>query len=293
MIKTSPSRKIFLLLNTLILLFAALICILPLVHLAAVSFSDSAKAEAGLVGLLPVKFTLQAYQFIFSTGDFFRAFFNSCWRLLLGVPLNMMMTFLAAYPLSRPNRYLRWRSFYSWFFIITMLFSGGMIPLYMLVSALHLTNTIWALILPGAVPVFNVVLMINFFRQVPEEFYEAAVIDGSSEWNALFKIYIPLALPSVITILLFVLVAQWNSWFDGIIYMNEVSKYPLQSYLQAVVINKLDLASIGGQLDLYKSISQQTVDAARLFLATVPIIAVYLPLQKYFIKGLTLGGVKG
>ena len=292
MIKEPINRKIFVVINIIILLSYALICILPIIHLAAVSLSSSEKVDAGYVGLLPVKFSMNAYKFIFSNSDFFIAFFNSIVRLLLGVPLNMLMIFLVAFPLSRPSRYLRSRTFFSWFFVITMLFSGGLIPSYMLVNALHLRDTVFALILPGAVPVFSCILMINFFRQVPEDFYEAAVIDGANEPTILLKIYIPLALPSIITLLLFAFVAQWNSWFDGILYMSDISKYPLQSYLQAVVINRTDLASTNN-LDLYKNVSQQTVDAARLFLSTIPILLVYLPLQKYFIKGLTLGGVKG
>lgn len=288
--RSSLSRKVFVVFNTCLLVGFALSCILPIVNLAAVSLSSAAKAEAGKVGFIPVDFTLASYQFIFKNNEFIQSFINSIVRLFLGVPLNMVMVFLAAYPLSRPKRYLKGRSFFSWFFVITMLFSGGLIPTYMLVNALHLNNTVWALILPGAVPIFNLVLMINFFKQVPEDFYEAAVLDGAGELRVLCQIYIPLALPSVITILLFTIVAHWNSWFDGIIYMNDTLKYPLQSYLQAVVISKMDVTM---DIELSTNLNQQTMDAARLFLATLPILLIYLPLQKYFIKGLHIGGVKG
>lgn len=132
--------------------------------------------------------------------------------------------------------------------------------------------------------------MINFFKQVPEELYEAAVIDGASELRVMAQIYVPLSLPSVVTILLFTIVAHWNSWFDGIIYMNDTARYPLQSYLQAVVINKMDVTM---DISLSTNLNQQTMDAARLFLATLPILLLYLPLQRYFIKGLHIGSVKG
>ena len=288
--KTSVSRKVFVVINTVLLVGFALSCILPIIHLAAVSLSSAPKAEAGLVGLWPIGFTFASYQYIFSNNEFFVAFLNSVIRLLTGVPLNMLMVFLAAYPLARPKRYLRGSVWISWFFVFTMLFSGGTIPSYMLVNALHLNNSIWALILPGAVPIFNLVLIINFFKQVQEEYYEAAVLDGASEFRVMWQIYVPLSLPSVVTILLFTIVSHWNSWFDGIIYMNDILKYPLQSYLQAVVINKMDVTM---DIALSTNLNQQTMDAARLFLATAPILLIYLPLQKYFIKGLQLGGVKG
>ena len=135
--------------------------------------------------------------------------------------------------------------------------------------------------------------MINFFKQVPEDFYEAALLDGAGELTIMSRIYVPLALPSIVTVLLFIIVSHWNAWFDGVIYMSDIKYYPLQSYLQSVVINKFDLASMYENIGAYANLSQQTVDAARLFMAVTPIILIYLPLQKYFIKGLTLGGVKG
>ncbi len=270
----------------------SLLCILPFLNLAAISLSNPDVAEAGKVGFIPVEFTIEAYKYICSSLVFFNAVFNSVLRIFFGVPLNMLFILLVAYPLSRPQKYLKHRTAYSWYFVFTMLFSGGFVPLYMLVNELRLNDSILALILPGAVPVYSCILMIGFFRQLPEDFYEAAVIDGASEWTILFKIFFPLIIPSFVTLLLFSVIAHWNSWFDGIIYMSDISKYPLQSYLQAVVINKIDLSSTNN-LEAMNNLSQKTVDAARLFLASIPIVAVYLGLQKYFIKGLTLGGVKG
>lgn len=288
--KEGPSRHIFLVLNYTFFTLYALLALFPLLHLAAISLSKASYADAGLVVLIPKGFNTKAYEFIFSDTIFFTVFFNSIKRIATGVPLNLLMIVLAAYPLSRPKHELKNRSFFSWFFIITMLFSGGMVPMYMLVNALRLPNTMLALILPGAVPIFSVILMINFFKQVPGDFHEAAEIDGASEYRILFNIYIPLSMPSVITVTLFSIVSHWNSWFDGILYMDFIEKFPLQSYLQSVVI---DTSSNIDNLIDRNYISQITVDNARLFLAVIPIALMYFPMQKYFVKGLTLGGIKG
>ena len=287
--KSSPSRKLFLFFCGTFLIVYAVLCLLPIVQLAALSFSSKAKADAGLVALWPAGFTTGAYNYIFSNGAYLGALLNSLQRLLVGVPLSMLLTLLAAFPLSRPQRQFLWRSKFCWYFVITILFSGGLIPLYMLVSSLQLKDTIWALVLPNAVPVFNVILLINFFRQIPEEIYEASIIDGAGQFRILFNIYVPLSIPSLATLTIFVVVGHWNSWFDGLIFMSNISKYPLQTYLQSVVISKVDITFLLQNPNL----SDQTVGAARLLLGIIPIIAIYLSLQRYFVKGLTLGGVKG
>ena len=289
--RVPASRSIFCICNYGFLAIYALAALLPLVHLFALSLSLPAFAEAGQVGLFPKGFTWEAYRYILDGGDYVRAFFNSIFRLVTGVPLNMAMICLAAYPLSRPGKNLRFRSVYSWFFVITMLVSGGMVPMFMLVSSLHLKNTILALILPGAVPVYSVVLMINFFRQVPEGFHEAAEIDGANEASILVRIYLPLSVPAFLTLTLFSIVSQWNSWTDGILYMSTIEQMPLQAYLQSVVI-----AGVEGNIDNVidqNYVSQATIDAARLFLAVIPVALMYFPLQKYFIQGMTIGGIKG
>ena len=291
MIKESVSRRVFVVINYIFLGLYALVAILPLIHLGAVSLSKTSFAEAGLVTFWPRGFNFQAYTYIFRSSTFFLALGNSILRLLVGVPVNMLMICLVAYPLSRPKRYLRARAFYSWFFMVTMLFVGGTVPTFMLVSALGLKDNFFALILPGAVPVFNIVLMLNFFRQVPEELQEAASIDGAGQYRILFTIFVPLSLPSFVTLMLFSIVAHWNSWLDGVLYMSTLEKMPLQAYLQSVVINPME-----GNIDEVTDpefVSQTTIDAARLFLAVIPVALMYFPLQKYFVKGLTLGGVKG
>lgn len=292
--KVSLSRKIFITFNYLALVTYALLCVLPVINIAAISLSSTSMADAGAVKLLPKEFTLASYKYVFLKPDFLIASFVSLKRVLFGVVINMVLTVITAYPLSKRQKDLHWRTGYCWFFVITMLFNGGLIPLYMMITSLKLTNSIWALILPGALPVFNLILLINFFRQIPEDYADAASIDGANHWTILWKMYVPMSTPVLATLTLFVIVGHWNSWFDGIIYMNDVKKYPLQSYLQTVVINISDASRITIEnLKDAGKISDKTIKAARIFLAALPVMLIYIPLQKYFVKGVTLGGIKG
>jgi len=289
-IKVTKSRIAFVVANYILLGSLALCCLLPFINLGAISFSSPKYAESGSVNLIPKGFTVSAYKFIFSNGDFLRALWNSIKLLLIGVPWIMVMTFLCAYPLSRPKHKFIGRKIYIVIIWVCMLFSGGTVAEYMLKCALKLNNTIWALILPG-VPVFNVILLMNFFRQIPEDFHEAAEMDGANDLYIMIKIYIPLAKPAVLTTMLFTIVELWNQWLPGVMYYSTIDKMPLQSYLQSVTVDLMDekLSSmLSGNL-----VSENTIESARLFLSIIPMLLLYLPLQKHFIKGLTAGGVKG
>ena len=299
-VRESVGSRIFTIINTLILAFLALICILPLINILAISLSSNAAATAGLVKLLPVDFTLKSYEYVAKRAAFWKSLGVTVIRCLLGVSLNVIMCVLVAYPLSKDNRKLKLRTVYTWFFFITMLINAGLIPWYMTIKSVHLLGTIWALVLPGAVPVFSVVLMLNFFRAIPEELEEAAFMDGAGHWNIMARIYVPLSKASIATICLFALVYHWNSWFDGIILMNKPTQYPLQSYLQTIV-TRLDfqnmtveelkrLAELNQTMAL---ISDRTVKCAQIFLSTLPIVAAYPFLQRYFVKGMVMGSVKG
>lgn len=291
--KMSKGRLLFVTVNYTIMIIAALLCLLPLIHVAAISLSSSSAATAGLVKLWPVNFTTQSYNYVLKRPEFLRSMLVSFKRVFLGVTLNMFLTIITAYPLSKEVRDFKWRTFYAWVFFITMLFSGGLIPTYMVVKDTKLLDTIWALVLPGAVPVFNVILLLNFFRQLPREMEEAAFIDGAGHWTTLWKIYVPTSLPALATITLFSAVGHWNSWFDGLIYMNSPENYPLQSYLQTVVIQR-DLSLVSAaDLRSLAEISDRTLKSAQIFMGALPIICVYPFLQKYFAKGIVLGSVKG
>jgi len=292
-VKKLNTPDLFDILNTGFLIIVSLLCLLPIIHIAAVSLSDSSAASAGLVGLLPKDFTLSSYKFVLKRVEFWRAMLVSFRRIILGGSINLLLSILIAYPLSKENRKFRWRTVYAWIFFITVLFNGGLIPWYMVIRNLGLLDTIWALVLPGAVPVFNIVLLLNFFRQLPKEFEEAGFVDGASHWTLLWKIYVPTSTPALATITLFSLVNHWNSWFDGIILMNRPEHYPMQSYLQTVVVRR-DISLLGAhdRAEL-QQISERTVKAAQIFLGSLPILVVYPFLQRFFVKGIVIGSVKG
>jgi len=281
------------LLNLFLLTIIALVCAFPIIHTLALSLSSSSAASSGRVTLWPVEFTTQSYQFVLDNPAFIRSFGISLLRVVVGVPVTMLLTVLVAYPLSRSTREFHLRDFFAWFFLITVLFSGGLIPYYMVVNQTGLIDSFWALIIPGALPVFNVILLVNSFRNIPKELEEAAAMDGAGHWTILFKVLLPMSAPILATLTLFVAVAHWNAWFDGIIFMNSPDKYPLQSYLQTVIINPDPRFLSERDLALLQLISNRTTRAAQIFIAMIPIMAIYPFLQRYFVTGIKLGSVKG
>jgi putative aldouronate transport system permease protein len=280
--------------NYIFLVSTALLCLAPIVNILAKSFSVGYAVEAGKVGFIPVEFTLEAYKNIIKNVKFIHAMFISFERVVIGTVINLVIIVISAYPLSKNKQIFPARQKYIWVYIICMMFGGGLIPTYMVVRTTGLMNTIWALIVPGAVQAFNIVLMMNFFKAIPRELEESAFIDGARHLRTLWSIYVPLSKPAIATIVLFASVHHWNAWFDGLLYMNSPEKYPLQSYLQTVIITT-DSALVNnkGMLDISQTISQGNNRAAQIFLAMIPILMVYPFLQKHFAKGIMLGGVKG
>jgi putative aldouronate transport system permease protein len=292
-IHESAPRKLFNGLNFLILVFLALICLVPFIHVIAVSFSNKAYVQAGLVTFWPINPNLASYKYLLTRAAFWNAFNYSVFRLAFGTAINMFLITLAAYPLSKGVHKFRMRTFYAWFFFITMLVNGGLIPNYILVAQLGLRDTIWSLVLPQALPIFNLVLMLNFFRQVPDELEEASYIDGASHLRTLFQIYIPVSVPAIATITLFCMVWHWNMWFDGMIYMTSPEKRPLQTYLRTVIID-LDMQEMSGDdWELLQLLADRAIRSAQIIIAVIPILCVYPFLQRYFVKGIVLGSVKG
>lgn len=289
----SAGTKAFAIANTVFLTGIALLCLLPIWNVLAVSFSSSEFAAANAVSFWPKGFTLKAYQFVADKPEFARAFLVSVKVVVLGTLINLILALPAAYVLSRDEKRFKWRNGYAWYFVLTMLFNGGLIPGYLTVKELGLLNTIFALILPGAVQVFSVILLMNFFRNLPREIDEAALIDGAGHWTNLLRIYAPLSKPALATITLFAIVGHWNAWFDGIIFMNSPENYPLQSYLQTVIIKPDFQIIASSDISLLSAVNERTSKAAQIFLATLPILIVYPFFQKYFMKGLVLGSVKG
>jgi len=287
---SSVSGKAFQVFNVLFLSVSALLCLLPFLHILAQSFSTSISVAANEVLFWPVDFTTAAYEKVFGEGTLLRSMGITLQRVGLGVSLNMLLTVLMAYPLSKENHYFRGRSVYAWVLVFTMLFGGGLIPSYLLISELGMMDTIWALVLPTAVPVYNVVLMLNFFRSIPKELDESAYIDGASQLVTLFRIYVPLSLPSMATLTLFSTVGHWNAWFDGLIYMNDPVNYPLSSYLQTMII-PLNVTNLK-DLDDLNLVSERTVKNAQIMVGALPILLVYPFIQRFFVKGIILGAVK-
>lgn len=293
--KMSPSRKLFLIFDVFIILLFTLSCIIPILNLFAYSFSSSSAIMANKVGLLPVEFTTKAYTYVMSNKDFWTSALVSCKRVLLGVPINIILTIMVAYPLSKTDESFKCRKYYVAYFLTVMLFNGGLMPTYYVVSKTGLIDTIWSLILPGAVPIFNCIVLMNFFRGIPAELEESAKLDGASQWKIMTAIYIPLSKPSIATITLFSLVGHWNAWFDGLIYSNYTYNYPLQSYLQTIVTSTTDMLQSTDLQSIMAltGVNDTNLKSAQIFIAVIPLMIVYPFLQKYFTSGLTLGSVKG
>lgn len=291
----SFGRKLFHVFNYIILLLTSLVCILPFINLLAVSFSSSAAVAAGKVAFIPIDFNTAAYQFALEGGEFFRSMWISVERVVLGTLVNLILIVLAAYPLSKTKDKVMGRGIYMGFFIVTMLFNGGLIPTYLIVVKTGLINSIWSLILPGALPVFSMIILMNFLRGLPEEIEESATMDGAGPMQILVKIILPLLKPALATVGLFCIVGHWNSWFDGIIYMNDTANYPLQSYLQTLLLNfdQIMQRSTNDYQQLLAMMNVRTGRAAQMFLGAIPILLIYPFLQKYFTSGLVLGSVKG
>lgn len=293
--KESLGRRIFLVCNNIFLIIFALICLVPFFNLLAISLSDAAAVDAGTVGLVPVDINFSAYVFLFQKVEFWRAFGISVLRVVLGTSLSLAINILAAYPLSRPDKNLKGRKFYVIIFVITMFFNGGLVPNYIVIFKLGMMNSLWALILPTALNAWNIVMLISFFREVPNELVEAAEMDGASQYQILFKVILPISLPALATVTLFTAVAHWNNWFDGYMYMNP-TKYPLQSYIYNMIQEVQTLQQNPNltpeQKEMLAALPGKTLRSAQIFIAMLPIMLVYPFVQKYFVKGLTQGGVK-
>ena len=293
--KTSMGRKVFLAVDVIVILLLCLICMVPLLNLLAYSFSASQPIIENKVFLWPKEFTLKAYQYVLESKEFWSSVYVSVKRVLLGVPLNTLLTILVAYPLSKDERQFKARKYYVAYMLTVMLFNGGLMPTYYIVSKTKLIDTVWALIIPGAVPIFNCIVLMNFFRGIPSELEESAKLDGASQWQILWRIFIPISKPSLATIILFSLINHWNSWFDGLIYSNHTTNYPLQSYLQTLVTSTTEILAQGDVKAIAKlvDINDTNMKAAQIFISVIPLMLIYPFLQKYFTTGLTMGSVKG
>lgn len=294
---TSKIRVVFIYIIVIIL---GIICLFPLLNMVAVSFSGPFALAANQVGIIPVDFTTEAYEKILGDVKFWRAFLNSVIRVVTVLVTNVSVTLLMAYPLSRSKERFRFRNFFMYLLIFAMLFSGGMVPSYMLMRKLNLLNSLWALILPGIVTPFNIILVMNFFRELPQAMEEAAIIDGAGPFQILTQIFVPCSKPSVATIALFAIVDNWNEFQNGLIYQTKAEFYPVMTYINLLNVNMEAMlaASQGGNNTemlaamVESGISQKGLNAAKIMIAVVPLLVIYPLLQKYLITGIVMGSVK-
>ncbi len=273
-----------------IMLFIIFVTLFPFYHILIVSLSHGNAVLRGAVKFWPVQFTLQAYDLVLSDPVVPRALMNSVIYTAVGTVINLVMTALCAYPLARPR--FSGRSFFTWMVTLTMFFSGGLIPLWLLVLQLGLMDSIWAIVLPVAINPWNMFIMRTFFLSIHESIYEAALIDGASEIGILWRIVLPLSMPIFATLLLFYAVAHWNDFFNALIYLNNRVKFPIQLYLRNVVIagSSQQTGELAGGSDF--GVIEQTLRYATIMVSTIPILVVYPFVQKYFVKGVMIGAIK-
>lgn len=278
-----------------IITLVSLVCLYPILNTLAISFSSSEQAMAGKVSIIPKDFNIEAYKFVMSDSLFYRSFYNSLRRVFLGAIINFLMMILAAFPLSHTSKVLRGRNAYMWLLVFTMMFSGGLVPMYIVVTKLGLIDTVWSLVLPGAVPVWNCILLMNFFRALPGELEESSFIDGAQPIQILLWVYLPVSLPGLATVMLFTIVGHWNEFFSGLIYMNSSSNYPLATYISTMIniIKDLTMITDPQQLEAMMKTSDTTVNSAKIFISMIPVLAIYPFMQRYFVTGLVMGSVKG
>ncbi|MBP1917399.1 putative aldouronate transport system permease protein [Lederbergia galactosidilyticus] len=288
--KATLGSRIFDVANYIILTLCGLATLLPFIYIVAVSFAPLDQVLQGGLILWPKEFVLSAYETIFSNSSFIRSLWVTVLLTVIGTTTNILFTALMAYPLAKKT--LKGRSVIMFLVLFTMLFSGGMIPTYMIVKWTGLINTIWSMILPTAISAFNLIIMKNFFQSIPGEIEESARIDGCSHFGVLFRIVVPLSMPAIATFTLFYSVTHWNQFFAAIIYIHDTDMWPIQVLLRQMIIigSTTEFQSVdAGEIQVLPT----TIKMAAIVVATVPILIVYPFLQKHFAKGVMLGSVKG
>ena len=272
-IKVSAGRRVFVIFNYIFCFLVGLLCLVPVVHILAVSFSGIDAVVSNKVMLWPIDFNLENYEIVVGDAQFFRSYLVTFFRAIVGWAVSMLMTVLASYPMSLRQSAFPKRKYFVWYFMGTMLFNGGMIPTYLVVRYTGLLNTFWAMILPCAVGTYYIILMMNFMKGLPEAISESAFIDGAGHWTTLTRIILPLCKPSIATVSLFIILQHWNSWFDGMLYIKDMSLKPLQTYLRSIVIVDSAVGETG--MTLEDAVANATADGAngaKIFLAIFPIM---------------------
>lgn len=289
----TPIERIFYFVNYIFLIIIGLVTALPFLHVLAKSFSSKDAVLAGKIGIIPIDFQVDTYKYVLTNVQFLNSIKVNLFVTVVGTIMAVLLTVMCAYPLANTN--LRGRKFLMIVFVFTMLFNGGMIPNYILINSLHLYNTEWSLIFPSLLSIFNMILVKNYIEGLPAEIEEAARIDGASELKIMSKIIMPMALPVLATIGLFYAVAYWNNYFNAIMYISKPELKPLPLYLYELLRESMSMDAITGTLDADKAMNlmPESVRATTVIVSTLPILCLYPFLQRYFIKGITIGSVKG
>jgi len=293
-IKESIGERIFYHIIILLLIITCIVVLYPLIHVVSVSFSSPFAVMANEVGLLPKGFTIEGYRRVFINQDIWRSYLNTIAYTVVGTFINIILTSMAAYPLSRKDFY--GRKVWTLYFTFTMFFGGGLIPTYLLIQKLHLIDTFWVMVILGAVSTWNMFIMRTFFTaNVPFSLQEAAIIDGANDLKIFVSIVLPLSAPIIAVMTLFYGVGHWNAFFNALIYLNNRAKYPLQLILREILLQNLLNARMAEGLGsaAEQEFIGESIRYASIVVATVPILMVYPFLQKYFVKGILIGAIKG
>jgi len=289
--KLSIGERVFGVFNVIVLAVVALLCLYPFVYTVSISLSTAAEASRDGLHLYPREISFTSYQMVLTNPNIVTGYINSIVRTVLGTLLTVTASCIAAYPLAR--REMPHRALITFIIVFTMLFGGGMVPGYLLIKHLGFINTIWALVVPGMLSAFNIIIVKNFFQSLPESLVESARMDGAGEWRILFQIYIPLSKPVLATVALWSAVGHWNAWFDALLFITDDSKQVLQTFLQRIVIESgTQMMELGITDTSVLQFTGETIKAATIIVTILPIICVYPFVQKYFVKGIMLGGVK-
>lgn len=290
-IRSTPGERTFDLFNALILIALTAACMLPILHVVAGSFSSSDALIKNKVSLWPVDFTLDNFRYVAKTPQFWNASWMTAKVVVIGTLINMILTIITSYPLSKMN--LRGRKFFMLIVVFTIIFQVPMIPLYLVVKDLDMLNTMWALVIPNALSAFNMLLCITFFRNLPEELFDAARVDGMNEYRIVWSIVVPLSMPIIVTLILFYAVGHWNNYMMPLLYVNDRDQQTLTLYIYNILTQGTTNDITGAAAaETSGNVLPRALEMATVVLATAPIVILYPFLQKHFIKGATLGSIK-
>ncbi len=291
-IKKSGGEKAFDLLNSAVLILLAAVTLSPFLYILAASLSGKQALINMEVIFWPVDFQLDNYKMVVNNDQFWQSYKITAFVIVVSTCLQIFMTVITAYPLSK--RYLPGRKYFMFMVIISMVFVAPMIPAYLVVKQLHLINTVWAMIIPGAMSSFNMILCMTYFKSIPEELFEAARVDGMPEFKVLWKIAVPVSMPMIVTIILFYAVGTWNSYYAAVIYITNPKLRPLQAYLYYIVAQFSGSSGMETttQTELSTQLTPEGLKMATILISTLPIIMIYPFIQKYFIKGVMIGSLK-